>query len=119
VVQTVCVQALGPVASVVTALVGDDHPEAGRGKRLDLPAPPVPELGKAVQQDDQGAIFRSRLDGVQADAVRFQKYLFHRLFHPFALGDSLFDDPILIRNPALIEDFDTFLTSEAGFLSLN
>ena len=39
-------------AQVVAALVRGDHPVTGRGKERDLVAPAVPELGKAVQEED-------------------------------------------------------------------
>jgi len=38
--------------SCCSRLVGNDDPEAGRGQGADLPPPPVPEVGKAVQEDD-------------------------------------------------------------------
>jgi hypothetical protein len=38
---------------VVAARVGGDDAESGRRERLDLQPPAVPELGEAVQQDDQ------------------------------------------------------------------
>jgi hypothetical protein len=41
---------------VVAAHVGGDDPESRRRERLDLQSPAVPELGEAVQQDDQRPI---------------------------------------------------------------
>jgi hypothetical protein len=43
---------------VVAAHVGRDHAEAGLGQGRDLVVPAVPELGKAVQQDDQRPLAR-------------------------------------------------------------
>src|SRR6185437_6973871 len=52
-----------PRGQVVAAHVGRDDAEARRRERLDLPPPAVPELGEAVQQDDQRPL--AGLDVVQ------------------------------------------------------
>ncbi len=49
---------------VIAARVRCDDPESSRRERLDLPAPPVPELGETVQQDDQRPL--AGLDVVQS-----------------------------------------------------
>src|SRR5215210_3886288 len=56
-------------AQVVAPLVGGQHVEAGGGERPDLVPPAIPELGKAMEQDEQRPAFRSGFHGVQADAV--------------------------------------------------
>ena len=55
------------LALVVAAEIGRHDPEARR-ERGDLVAPRVPELGKAVQQDDERTVTVD--DAVQAHAVR-------------------------------------------------
>src|SRR6185295_1397130 len=57
------------VARVVAALVRHHHMKAGGGERLDLLAPAVPELGKAVEQEEERSAFRPGLDDVETDAV--------------------------------------------------
>ena len=52
-----------PRRQVVAAHVGCHDAESRRRERLDLPPPAVPELGEAVQQDDQRPV--TRLDVMQ------------------------------------------------------
>src|SRR5439155_7047733 len=52
---------------VVAAQVGRDDPEARRRQRRDLQPPAVPEIGEAVQQDDERPV--PGLDVVQLDVV--------------------------------------------------
>ena len=59
--------AAGLAAGVVAALVGDDDAEAGGGERLDLSVPGIPEFGEAMEQDDDGAVWRTGGDGVEID----------------------------------------------------
>jgi hypothetical protein len=50
--HVVVLDRLGTVGQAVAALVGHDHPAAGRRQGRDLPAPGIRELGKAVAQHD-------------------------------------------------------------------
>jgi hypothetical protein len=54
---------------VVAAHVGCDHAETCLRERLELCPPPVPELGEAVEQDDQWPV--TELDVVQSHVVEF------------------------------------------------
>lgn len=56
-------------AEVVAALVGDDDAKAGGGERLDLFVPGIPEFGKAVEEDGEGAVWRAGSDGVELDGA--------------------------------------------------
>jgi hypothetical protein len=47
------VDPVGCFAQITAPLVRDDHTEAGIDERPDLIAPAVPEIGMAVQEDDQ------------------------------------------------------------------
>ena len=49
---------------VIAACIGCDDPESRRRKRFDLLPPSVPELGEAVQQNDQRPL--AGLDVVQS-----------------------------------------------------
>src|SRR5438105_7560616 len=49
--------------------VGSDHMKTGLAQRRDLVPPRVRELGKAVQQQDDGRARGARLEAEQADAV--------------------------------------------------
>ncbi|MCY1455252.1 hypothetical protein D9M71_723730 [compost metagenome] len=49
------------------ALIGHHNPIAGLGQCHDLAPPHVPEVGEAVQQDDERAL--ALVDVVHADAV--------------------------------------------------
>ena len=69
VVDVVGRDALRLVAEVVAPLVGDEDVKAGGGEGLDLPAPAVPELGEAMEQDEERSALGTRLDDVQMDAV--------------------------------------------------
>ncbi|MCY1418466.1 hypothetical protein D9M71_340270 [compost metagenome] len=53
------------------ALIGNDNSIAGFDQRHDLAPPHVPEVGKAVQQNDQRAL--ALIDVMQADAIEFGK----------------------------------------------
>ena len=55
------------VGLAVAALIGCDRAEAGVGERLQLVAPRVPELGKAVAEEHREAA--AGFDDVHADAV--------------------------------------------------
>ena len=57
--------AVRPRRQVVAAHVGRDDAESRRRERLDLQPPAVPELGEAVQQNDQRPL--AGLDVMQSD----------------------------------------------------
>jgi hypothetical protein len=46
----------GLVRAAVSAQVGHDHAEAGRGQRRDLMSPEPASVGKPMQQDDWAAV---------------------------------------------------------------
>jgi hypothetical protein len=60
--------ARGLRGEVVAAHIWCDDPKAGLGKGGDLVAPAVPELRKAVQEDDQGSL--ARFDVMQPHLVK-------------------------------------------------
>jgi hypothetical protein len=57
------------VARIVAALVGNDDAKPGCRERTDLVYPSLPEIRKAVQQDDVRTIARTGLHDVQPHAV--------------------------------------------------
>jgi hypothetical protein len=56
-------------AEVVAALVGDNDAKAGGGERLDLFVPGIPEFGEAVEEDNEGAVWRTCGYGVELDSA--------------------------------------------------
>jgi hypothetical protein len=66
--QGVLVDRLRPAGPTVTAHVGSDGVESGRGQRRELVAPRIPAVRKAVAQDDQRPF--PLLSNVEVDAVR-------------------------------------------------
>src|SRR5215813_4180046 len=63
-------------AEVVSTLVGSDDAKARFCQGADLLAPRVPELGKAVQQDHQQTVCRTRSNSMQANAVALNPEVF-------------------------------------------
>ena len=70
----------GFAAEVVPALVGHDDAKTCSRQRLDLSVPRIPEFRKAVEQNDEGAIFRASSDRVQADIAILEGEVFHGAF---------------------------------------
>src|SRR5437764_1302513 len=68
-VESVAGDPIRLVAEVGAPRVRGEDAEAGRGERLDLMAPAVPEFGEAMEEDHERAPFGARLDRVQTDAV--------------------------------------------------
>ena len=64
--QSVRGHAGGLAAEVVATLVGNDDAKSSGGQRLNLLAPPVPEFREAMEQKDNGAVFRACSHRVQA-----------------------------------------------------
>lgn len=58
------------VAQVVAALVGNYQAETSPRQGLDLFSPAEPKIRESVKQYDYGPVFRSGLDGVQANVIR-------------------------------------------------
>ncbi len=75
--HVVILDALGLVAQVVAALIDGDALEF-IGQRLHLVAPRVPEIGKAVDHDDQRAAAEARV--MNLDAVGIGITVFHAGF---------------------------------------
>ena len=66
------------VAEVVAPEVRGDDPEAGDGEGRDLVAPREPELGEAVEEEDQGARLGPLFDVVDLEAVDREEGVAHR-----------------------------------------
>jgi len=73
--------ATGLAAGVVAALIGDDDAEASRGERFDLFVPRIPKFGEAVEQEDDGALWRACGDGVDFDRAVSEGQVFKRNWH--------------------------------------
>src|SRR6266550_6712091 len=54
-----------------------DWPKTCSRQRLDLSVPRIPEFRKALEQNDEGAIFRASSDRVQADIAILDGEVFH------------------------------------------
>src|SRR5687768_16990427 len=101
-IHTIRFYTLWFITHVVTALVRGDDSTTRSCQGRNLFAPPIPELGIPVQQQDGCSAFRTGLHNMQADAIGMYITMFQ--FHAEYLPDSI--QPVRTRADVPKDPFD-------------